>query len=431
MADEIRALAYTALERCAAAGSYANLALDHTIKRHALTGVDRAFFTTLVYGTMEKQITIDYLLAQQVNRTYAGVDGKVKTILRLGAYQILFLDRVPDHAACNESVELAKKYAKHSASFVNGVLRSLAREKDALVLPPRDGDFALFLSVTYSAPIWLCNLWCTHYGKEKTEAILRAMATPPPITLSVNTLKITRAALLLDLAAEGINAVPADSERGIILPPRLAVSDLVALADGRAFVEDLASQAVVAALDAQPGDVVADVCACPGGKSFGTAIRMENVGVVESFDLHQSKLSLVESGAARLGITILTAAVRDGAKADPARAARYDRVLCDVPCSGLGVLAKKPDLRHKAEADIARLPEIQRNILATSADLVKVGGVLVYATCTLHPRENEENVVAFLAARPDFNMVETRTFFPDTDHTDGFFYAKFVRTENR
>ncbi len=422
----IRALAYQILERCAAAGSYSNLALDATIRREELAGVDRAFLTTLVYGTIEKQHTIDYYLGQICRRAFAGLDGRVQTILRLGAYQILYLSRVPNHAACNESAELAKRYVRHAVPFVNGTLRTLVRMGENLPTPPAE-DVDLTLSVRYSVPTWLCRLWREQYGAEKTEVILAACATPPPMTLRTNTLRTTRDALCRTLCAAGIDAKPAANEAGIILPEKCAVSELQPLADGTAFVEDLASQMTVSALDAHPDMCVADICACPGGKSFSIAMEMENRGVLESFDLHERKLSLITDGAARLGITILTAACRDGSKPDPARAARYDRVLCDVPCSGLGVLAKKPDLRHKTEAEIARLPAIQQNILRASADLVKAGGVLVYSTCTLHNTENEENVTAFLAARPDYTLVEMRTFFPDTDRTDGFFYAKLTR----
>lgn len=430
MADRIRYLAYSVLERQAAQGSYSNLALDHVIRREGLSGVDRGFLTALVYGTIEKQHTIDYYLTQLSERPFAGLYGSVKTILRMGAYQVLFLDRVPDHAACDESVELTKRVARHAAPFVNGVLRSLVRQKQALPMPdPADRD--LYLSVKYSAPTWLCGMWRTQYGDAEAEQILAAMSEPSAITLRTNTLRITREELLAELGAAGIEAVPAPNAWGILLPAKCPVSELSALTEGKAYVMDLASQMVTDALDARPGELVADVCACPGGKSFSMAMCMENKGTIESFDLHRSKLSLIESGAERLGITCITVAERDGSKPDPARKERYDRVLCDVPCSGLGVLAKKPDLRHKGETEIVRLPQVQGRILAESAALVKKGGVLVYSTCTLHKLENEEAVRAFLATHTDYALVEERTFFPHTDGTDGFYFAKMIRQGER
>lgn len=426
MADSIRYLAYTVLERQAAAGSYSNLTLDHVIRRSGLSGVDRAFLTALVYGTIEKQHTIDYYLAHLSARPFAGLHGSVKTVLRLGAYQVLYMDRVPDHAACDESVELTKRVARHAAPFVNGVLRALVRQKHALPMPdPSARD--LWLSVKYSAPTWLCALWRGQYGDGEAEAILAAMAEPPAITLRTNTLRTTREALLAELAEAGIEATAASNGWGVTLPAKCPVSELAVLEEGKAYVMDLASQVVSEALGAVPGECVADVCACPGGKSFSVAMCMENRGTLESFDLHKSKLSLIENGAERLGITCVKVAERDGSKADPDRAERYDRVLCDVPCSGLGVLAKKPDLRHKTAEEIERLPAVQARILDASAELVKKGGTLVYSTCTLHKLENEENVKAFLAAHADYALVEERTFFPHTDGTDGFYYAKLLR----
>lgn len=426
MADRIRYLAYTALERLDAAGSYSNLTLDHIIKREGLSGVDRAFLTALVYGTVEKQHTIDYHLSALSARPFAGLHGSVKTVLRLGAYQVLYMNRVPDHAACDESVELAKRVVRHAAPFINGVLRSLVRKKNDLPLPdPTDRD--LWLSVKYSVPVWLSRLWRAQYGDGETEAILAAMAEPSAITLRTNTLRTTREALLAELIAQGVEATAAPNAWGITLPAKCPVSELSVLGEGKAYVMDLASQMVSEALGACPGETVADVCACPGGKSFSIAMCMEDDGTVESFDLHKSKLSLVESGAKRMGITCITVAERDGGKPDPDRTERYDRVLCDVPCSGLGVLAKKPDLRHKREEEIDRLPAVQAKILDASAALVKKSGVLVYSTCTLHKLENEENVKAFLASHSDFTLIEERTFFPHTDGTDGFYYAKLIR----
>jgi len=433
---DVREAAFLSLIRCENGGKYSNLEVDSAIKKHGFTGADRAFFTALVYGVIEKQITLDYLLGRLASKPWEKIEPKIRTLLRLGAYQILFLDRIPDSAACNESVELAKLHThKGTSGFVNGILRNLARRKNDLPYPEKGSDE--YRSVRYACPLWLCRLWREQYGEEVCEALLDAVNRNPRITLRVNTLKTTREELMARLRDLGIACEPTLlSPYGILLDEYTPVSDITPLAEGLCFVQDEASPPRAAALGAKPGERVLDTCSCPGGKSFGIAMAMQNEGSLLSMDLHESKLSLVESGAARLGITCLAAAVQNGTKRREELLESADRVLCDVPCSGLGVIAKKPDLRHKSPEDMERLPAVQYAILENGAAYVKTGGTLLYSTCTLNKKENEEIVARFLTEHPEFVLSSedmpfgeaTVTFFPHLQGTDGFFLAKFRKS---
>ena len=432
---KVREAAYLSLERCEKTDKFSNLELDSAIKKYGYIGDDRAFFTTLVYGVIERRITLDYVISVYSSKPLEKIEPKLMNILRLGAYQILFLDRTPDSAAVNESVELSKRYThKGTSSFVNAVLRSIVRGKNNIPMPNEGSDE--YLSVKYSLPTWLISLFRDNYGSDRVEGLLNGMNRSPSITLRVNTLKITKDELIRSLNESGTDCSPSEKcDSAVMLTSNTAVSDLTVLHDGLCFVQDEASQLCVKALGAKPNDFVIDTCSCPGGKSFGIALEMGNAGRLISLDLHESKLSLVENGAKKLGIEILKTEVHNGTKPNEELVGKADRVLCDVPCSGLGVIAKKPDLRHKSPEDIARLPEIQYKILVNGASYLKDGGTLVYSTCTLNKAENEDVVNRFLNEHPEFSpctdgMYENKamiTFFPDTHGTDGFFVAKFVK----
>ena len=421
-----REAAWQSLNRCASADKFANLEADAMLKKYGFQGADRALYTRLTYGVIERKITLDHYLSLLSAKPLSRLDPPVLTLLELGAYQILFNDGIPDHAAVSETVTLCKHSHYQSASgFVNAVLRNLIRKRSSLPLPAVGTDERF--SVEYAVAPWIASLFRRSYGDEKTHAILAAFLTEPPITLRVNTLKTDRETLLSDLRVAGIGAEPAKfTASGIVLPASVPVSELKALEDGRCFVQDEASQLCVAALGAKKGETVYDLCACPGGKSFGIAMEMENEGYLRSTDLHESKCSLLVSGAERLGITILHAAASDSSKPDQALFETADRVLCDVPCSGLGVIGKKPDLRHKKKEEADRLPPIQLSILRTGAAYLKAGGTLVYSTCTLNPAENRAVVDAFLASDSRFALASDRTLFPDGG-TDGFYYALLVK----
>ena len=422
-----RKIAYDVLIKCASAEQYSNIALDTAIKRSDLTPQDRGLLTALVYGVIERQITLDAIIDNLCQRGSADVSPDARALLRLGLYQLAYLDRVPDHAAVNETVNMA---GKRSRGFVNAILRAFIRSGKEIPIPGKEEDPIRYLSVKYSFCEGLCECFVAAFGLSRTEELFAAFGEHPDLTLRANTLRITREELIAKLDEQGIRALPTkESDTGIRVCDKSPVTELYGFSEGLFFVQDEASQLCVKALDAQAGMRVMDACACPGSKSFGAAIDMQNEGEVISCDLHKNKLSLVESGAARLGISILQTAERDARNTNEEWLGAFDRVLCDVPCSGFGVFAKKPELRYKDPSASAALPDIQLAILKSASQYVKIGGKLVYSTCTLLPSENEENVSRFLAENNSFELKEQRTLYPDVDGTDGFFYAVLERLD--
>ena len=446
-------------------GKYGNIAVDTVLKRTDMSEPDRHLYTALVYGVTERKTTLEFLLGKFSSRPLDQLDSTVRLALCMGLYQLIYLDRVPDHAALDETVSLVSRKV---SGFVNAVLRSYLRFEAALPKTP-DGSRAphesklttpaewvarfpelgegnlTALSVCYGVPVSLCETFVGALGYNRAASALAGFCQKPPMTVRVNTQKTTPEQLTAELTAAGLTALPSLYASTALRVPEGAITATEAFQRGDFFVQDEASQLCVAALDARPDHIVADTCACPGSKSFGIALTMENRGEVHSFDLHKSKLSLIESGAQRLGLSIVTASERDARQPDPELLGRCDRVLCDVPCSGLGVIAKKPEIRHKDLTESARLPAIQAAILEASAGYLKPGGVLVYSTCTILPAENGDVVTAFLAAHPEFEPFDFTfpakdetvcdivseggmvTLLPDANRTDGFFIARLRR----
>lgn len=420
-----RESAWQVLNRCDAGGQYSNIALDTAIKRSELNDADRGLLTALVYGVLERRLTLDACLETLASHGTGDLPIEIRNLLRMGIYQMAFLDRIPDHAAVNETVAMAPRRYR---GFVNAILRAFVRNGKRLSYPDRENDPMEYLSVRYSFCPEICEAFVASFGFARTEELFLGFEKEPPLTVRVNTLKISRAALIERWRADGLRVeVTRESENGIHVLDKTPLSGLYGFEEGLFFVQDEASQLCVKALDAKRGMRVLDACACPGSKSFGAAIDMENEGSVTACDLHKNKLSLVTSGARRLGISILDVMERDAREENGAWLGAFDRVLCDVPCSGFGVFAKKPELRYKDPLESARLPEIQADILDNASTYVKTGGKLVYSTCTLLPRENEDNVAAFLERNEAFEPVEQRTLTPDRDGTDGFFYAVLIK----
>lgn len=434
----IRKLALELIERTEAAGQYSNIALDSAVRRYGLSSsdksADRAFLTTIVYGVIEKKITLDYCIDSLSTIPPSKIERDTRILLRMGLYQLCFLDHVPDHAAINETVNLCRSRAK---GFVNALLRNFARGDKVLPLPSKENGISKYFSVKYSFPCEICDKFISVFGEERTESLLESFNKTSGMTLRVNTLKTDRDSLLKELSKIGISAEKTKfSEFGIKIPSGAAYSSLKSAEEGLFFIQDEASQLCVALLGAVEGDTIIDTCACPGGKSFSIAILMKDKGRVISRDIHENKLSLIESGASRLGITCIETKALDAREFDDALEEMADGVLCDVPCSGFGVFSKKPDIRYKKLSDVEKLPRIQLDILENCSRYVKKGGVLVYSTCTLLPEENEENVRAFLSQNQDFVSEDFQigtlcsfdgmlTLTPDLHETDGFFMAKF------
>lgn len=437
-----RQAAFVSLQKYENGGKYLNIEADTAIRRNALEGADRALYTNIVYGTVEHRITLEYLLAQLCDRPLAKIDRNVAIILRMSLYQLRYLDRVPAYAVLQEAGELTRRFAAQSAvGFVNAVLREYERRGAEIAMPSPQADFERYLSVTYSYPAWFCALLVRCYGKRRAEAILKAFEKNPPLTLFPNLLKTDRAGLLRALRAEGIACEETRySPYGVRLSRHVPIDAITPLAQGLCFVQDEASQLAALALGAAPAQTILDSCACPGGKSFALALLCGDKAKIISCDLHENKLSLVRRGAEKLGIASVEAQARDSGAFYPPFENAFDRVLCDVPCSGLGVLSKKPDIREKKEEEIERLPAVQRRILENCARYVRPGGELVYSTCTVHPAENEEQIKVFLREHPEFSLQpfmlgqETvqgmQTLLPDRyAGMDGFFIAKLRKTE--
>ena len=439
--DRVRALAMQVLQRVHAADAYANVALAETLREVQLTERDRRFLTELVYGTVKAGASLDYMIGRYV-ADLCKAQPAIRELLRLGFYQIFCMDRVPPSAACNTAVELAKKHGRRGAdAFVNGVLRAALREPERAAFPT--GRDARSLALRTWHPQWMVDRWIRSYGYERTEALCRCNNTSAPLSVRVNTLRTNRDALMAQLAAAGAQVrTSAWVPDGIVLAAHGALDELAALREGLAQVQDESSMLVAHVLGAEPGMTVIDACAAPGGKTTHIAQRMENCGRILAFDIYEEKIRRIEHNAKRLGISIIETQMRDAREIGAAYAEQADRVLVDAPCSGLGVLRRKPDARWKKSADDTKtLPPLQRDILARAAQAVKRGGILVYSTCTMEECENAAVVNAFLETHTDFALEETGAFLPmrktaehmvqimpeTDDGPDGFFIARMRR----
>lgn len=410
-----REAALRALTACRKNGAWSDGAL-----KELLAGLDRreaALASQLCYGVLQNRMLLDFWLSGFVR---GKVQPVVQDILRLALYQIRFLDKIPDSAAVNEAVEQTKRSANvQAARLVNGVLRSILRAQSL----PQPTD----LATKYSHPQQLVELLKAQYG-EKTEALLKSHNEAPQTVLQVNTLKTTAAKVAMALEEIGASYIPHESLANCLYVSGTGnLEHLDIFRDGWVYVQDAAAKMAAQAAELKPGMRVLDCCAAPGGKSFAAAIAMENEGELTSCDIHPHKLKLIENGASRLGIPILSTRLQNAAEPVAEWKNAMDAVICDVPCSGLGVIRKKPDIRYKDLAQTQRLPELQGKILANQANYVKPNGVLVYSTCTILRRENEAVVEAFLQTHPDFAAEGMKTYLPCDDHTDGFFICKLRR----
>ncbi|AME05335.1 16S rRNA (cytosine(967)-C(5))-methyltransferase RsmB [Bacillus siamensis] len=398
----VRELALEALEKLEQNQAYSNLLLTSVIKTNTLSDQDRGLLTELVYGTLQNKIALDYILKPFIRKPNK-VKPWVIQLLRLSAYQMEYLEKIPDRAAIHEAVEIAKKRGhKGIASFVNGILRSLQREGAPSFAEIEDP--ILRLSTETSHPEWLVKEWVEAYGFEAAEKICRVHLVPPKQTLRVNHIKADREKLLNEMENAGLEAEAGDLSPDAIKLLKGSIANTEFFQNGQVSIQDESSMLVARALDPKPGETVLDACAAPGGKSAHIAELMENEGSLTSLDLHRHKVKLIKEGAERLGLTIIDAQTMDARKAgDAFGAERFDRVLVDAPCSGFGVIRRKPDMKYtKTPDDSRRLSEIQLGILREIAPLVKKGGTLVYSTCTMDRTENDEVMHAFIQEHPEF-----------------------------
>ncbi len=392
-------------------------------------GKDTAFAVSLVYGVLEKKLTLDYNISLYLSSRLSKLKPEVLTILRVGAYQIFFCDKIPDSAAVNESVKIAKKSGSSFASgLINAVLRKIS--SNGLKLPEKD------LSIIYSVDSSIADSLVSDYGYEKTVEILESFNGRRPIFIRVNTIRCTEEELISSLTKDGVSAEKTQLENCLTVENTGDITRLEAFRNGWFFVQDMSSQLCCCLAGAKPGDTVVDCCAAPGGKTFSVAQYLGNTGKIISCDMYEHKTKLISDTAERLGIKNVTTICSD-ARELPSKVGKADVVLCDVPCSGFGVMGRKPEIRYKKVSELSEIPVIQKEILYSCCELVRPGGTLIYSTCTLSKKENDEICDAFLESHKDFFIADDAeykaftdryiTVFPSSDGGDGFFIAKFIR----
>jgi len=416
-----RRMAFNILQRIEKERSYADILIDKTLSTTEMSDPDRGLLTELVYGVMRRRGTLDHVLNQFSRRKTDRLERNVLILLRLGLYQMLYLDRIPVSAAVNETVKLAKELTPSASGLINAVLRRADRERERIRYPDRLKEPVAFLAARYSHPPWIIRQWIEQLDLDETEELARVMVEPPPLTLRVNTLRIGREELLAKLAASGIEAAPCRySHVGVNVTTRVPLAGLPEFNEGLCTIQDESSQLSSILLAPKAGERVLDLCAAPGGKATHLAQLMGNRGTVIACDFFPRKLLLIEENARRMGISIITATPLDAANAahheilTKTEGESFDRILVDTPCSGLGVLRRNPDGKWwKRAEDLTDLVGRQKRILLNSTGLLKDGGTLLYATCSTTREENEEVIADFLSNRPDFVLEDLRAHFPE------------------
>ncbi len=418
-------------------GSYSNLNLNNLFKAENFSSKNKGLISEIVYGVIRNKRFIDHIILQFSNVKFNKISPPILAVLRMGVYQIWFLDRVPDSAACDESVKLATRYGhKASAGFVNAVLRNVSRlGKDVtkINLPNREENILGYLCVKYSFQEFMVEKWLRDYGKEFTEEMMAAMNKPTNMTIRVNTLKIKREELKDRLVAQGYDVYEGSISRyalHVVNPGGLYETS--EFTEGLFYAQDEASMLVAEMLNPKPGDFVIDLCAAPGGKATHIAEIMNNDGHVLACDVYDHKLTLISQNVERLGTTIVEAAKMNALIFDKSFAALADAVLADCPCTGYGVIGKKPEIKwSRSAADEEELVGMQSLILKTAAAYTKPGGTIVYSTCTVNREENENQIAKFLEQNSDITLEETRLLYPHTDGTDGFYIARLRKRSSR
>jgi 16S rRNA (cytosine967-C5)-methyltransferase len=412
-----RKLAAEALCKVTADGAYSNLVLGALLDETELSVSDKALCTAIFYGTLDRMVTVDFYLKKLVKTPLKKLAPYTLAVLRTAVYQIKYLDKVPDSAAVNEAVKLIKASKEaFNASFVNGVLRNLLRTD----IPLPTGNSLYDLSVCYSCPQWIVTVLVRDYGIEFTKSFLQNALLPPPVFLRVNTNKISASELCALLGDNGVSARKI-SDTALALDSLGSVEDMQAYKDGLFFVQDISCQEAVKMLDIRPESRLLDLCAAPGGKSFNAALYATE-GRVISCDLYEHRAGLILKGAQRIGLDNITVKASDATKFDD-ELGLFDRIICDVPCSGLGVIRRKPDIKYKPQNSFAELADIQLRILENADNYLASGGKLLYSTCTLNKNENCDNVERFLNLHKEYTLLAEKTFSPDINNADGFYAA--------
>ncbi|MBO5338495.1 MAG: 16S rRNA (cytosine(967)-C(5))-methyltransferase RsmB [Clostridia bacterium] len=427
-----REAALNSLVKWETSATFSNLEINTVISRAQAQKNDIALYTLLFLGVIEKKMLLDSVIEKYSRTNFQELDVQTKNALRLGIYQLAFTDKIPEYSAVNESVNLVGKKTK---GFVNAILRSFIRDNKHFSLPQEKWQR---ISIENSIPMELCEVFIDSYGEDIAEKICKTVPQKSHTCLRINTLKADGEKIAERIKIMGYVAEKSQIARDIIKTdaPISAIKELVD--NGDVFVQDESSRIASMVVGAQPNEKILDSCACPGGKSFSIAIDMQNMGELYSCDLHENKLGLIDKGAKKLSIDIIKTSVQNAKEHLSNCDEKFDRVLCDVPCSGLGIIFKKPDIKYKPIESINALPSIQYDILTNCAKYVKKGGTLVYSTCTLNAQENEKNIEKFLSENKDFEPCDFEigeikstkggyTFFPHINATDGFFVARMKK----
>lgn len=419
--------------------NYSHLVLRAVLEKYQyLDKKERAFITRVSEGTIQRMIELDYIINQFSKVKVNKMKPVIRNILRMSVYQLKYMDAVPASAACNEAVKLAKKKGFGSLSgFVNGVLRNINRNLEQITYPDIEKEPVKALSVRYSIPEWLVTQWLDAYGKEQSEQMMKAFLCEAPITIRTNLKQTTPEQLKEQLKSEGVTVEALDEEKYPELSYAFTISDfdylngLSSFREGLFYVQDISSMLVAEWAEPKEGDVCVDVCGAPGGKSIHLAEKLNGTGNVEARDISDYKVDLIHENIARCQLSNITAKRWDATILDEDMVGKADIVIADLPCSGLGVLRKKTDIKYRMTLEAEQeLVKLQQEILDVVASYVKPGGTLVYSTCTIHRAENEENVAWFLAKHPEYHVEKMKQIFPEETLGDGFFLAKLIRGTN-
>lgn len=436
-----REIAYKVLLDIEKNKNYSNMAINKHFKDVKISNQDRGLATEIIYGVIENKYYIDYMIDKLSKVKTNKMEIYVKTLLRMGIYQIMFLNSISDYAAVNETVNLAKKKNSKVSGFINGILRNVIRQKEEIgkVKTKDDVDY---LSIKYSYDKWMIRNWMIHFGKEFTEELLEANNERPNIYLRTNTLKITRDELIKKLEKQNIKAEKVNVvEEAIKVEHLKDIENNSLYKEGLFTVQDVSSMLVGKVMNPKENSLVLDVCSAPGGKTTHMATLMNNTGQVVSRDIYDHKLKLIKAASKRLGLTNVDVEEFDGMKFDRESIGKFDYVLADVPCSGLGIIRRKPEIKYKEKEEFRQLPPIQKKILENASKYVKVGGTLIYSTCTIQDSENIDVVNEFLQKNKNFELVPIKEvnvdlenqekgymkIYPNVHDMDGFFISKLIR----
>ena len=435
-----RELAFKVLVDIESNNNYSNISINKHFKNIDISNNERGLATEIIYGVVEKKIYLDYIIDKLSKIKVQKLSNYVKIFLRMGIYQIVFLD-ISDYAAVNETVNLAKKYDKKSSGFVNAILRNLIRNKDEILKIDAENE-NMYYSIKYSYSPWMIKTFIKDFGKEFTEDLLEANNEKPNLYIRVNTLKITREKLMKEFDKISIKSYKVnDIEEALRVENLKNIENNDLFKKGFFTIQDISSMIVGKVMNPNKNSRVLDLCSAPGGKTTHIATLMENTGEVVSRDIFDHKLKLIKNSVDRLGLTNVKIEKSDASVIDKNIIENFDYVLCDVPCSGLGIIKRKPEIKYKSKEEIKDLPKLQYDILENASKYLKIGGVLIYSTCTILDSENISNVYKFLENNKNFELSKINEvnvdlenqengylkIYPNIHNMDGFFIAKLKK----